>query len=203
MAKNKLKIGILGCADVAKRHAIKAFQSLDNAEVVSIASRDYSKAKKWASDFGIAAEVSYDALLANKEVDAIYIPLPIGLHKKWVLKAAKAGKHIICEKSLAESFKSVKEIVNKCRSKGIVLYENFMCDFHPQHEKVLYLIKSGEIGRPFIFNSFYGFPPFKKDNIRYSKKLGGSSLYDAGCYIVFMARKIFGKEPISVVCNLL
>ena len=200
--KKKVRIGILGCADVAKRHSIKAFQSLDNAKVVSISSRDYSKARKWASDFGIAAEASYDALLKNKNIDAVYIPLPISLHKKWVLKAARAGKHIICEKSLAESIKSAKEMVKACRSKGLVLYENFMCDFHPQHEKVLSLIKRGGIGQPFVFRSFYGFPPFDKDNIRYNKKLGASALYDAGCYIVFMARKIFGKEPVSVVCNL-
>lgn len=200
---NKVKIGILCCADVAKRHAIKAFQSIDNAKVISIASRNPLRAKEWASLFGIGTEVSYDALLKNKNIDAVYIPLPIGLHKKWALKAVQAGKHIICEKSLAESFKSAREIVDRCRSKDLVLYENFTCDFHPQHEKVLSLIRKGDIGRPFIFRSFYGFPPFKKDNIRYSKKLGGGSLYDAGCYIVFMARKIFGKEPISVTCKLL
>lgn len=200
--KKKVKIGILGCADVAKRHAIRAFQSIDNAEVVSIASRDLSKAKEWALHFGIKEATSYDKLISNKNVDAVYVPLPIGLHKKWVLKAARAGKNIICEKSLAENFKSAKEMVGACRSKGIVLYENFMCGFHPQHEKVLSLIKKGEIGEPFIFRSFYGFPPFKKENIRYNKKLGASSLYDAGCYIVFMARKLFGKEPISVTSSL-
>jgi len=202
MKNKKLKIGILGCADVAKRHAIKAFQSLDNVELVSIASRDFKKAKEWASLFGISSAHSYESLLLDKNIDAVYIPLPIGLHKKWVLKAAQVGKHIICEKSLAESFKSAKEMVEKCRSKDVVLYENFMCDFHPQHEKVLSLIKKGDIGQPFIFRSFYGFPPFNKDNIRYDKKLGASALYDAGCYIVFMARKVFGKEPVSVACNL-
>ena len=202
MKNKKLKIGILGCADVAKRHAIKAFQALDNAELAGIASRDPKKAKEWASLFGISSAHSYESLLLDKNIDAVYIPLPIGLHKKWILKAAQAGKHIICEKSLAESFKSAEEIVEICRSKGLVLYENFMCGYHPQHEKVLSLIKRGDIGQPFIFKSFYGFPPFNKDNIRYDKKLGGSALYDAGCYIVFMARKIFSKEPVSVVANL-
>src|SRR3989338_5169643 len=95
---NKVKIGILGCADIAKRYGIKAFQSIDNAEVVSIASRDFAKAKEWALNFGIQAEESYDALLENRNIDAVYIPLPVGLHKEWVLKAAAAGKHIICEK---------------------------------------------------------------------------------------------------------
>ncbi len=200
--KNKVKIGILGCADVADRYAIKAFQSIDNAEVVSIASRNYAKAKKWALRFGIRAESSYDSLLSNKDIDAVYIPLPIGLHKKWALKSAAAGKHVICEKSLAENLRSVREVVNSCRSKGVVLYENFMCDFHPQHEKVLSLIRGGDIGKSFMFRSYFGFPPFKKNNIRYDKKLGGSSLTDAGAYTVFMARKLFGKEPLSVTCDL-
>jgi len=199
----RVKIGILGCADVAGRYAIKAFQSLDNAEVVSIASRSPSKAKEWSLRFGIDAERSYNSLLANKNIDAVYIPLPIGLHKKWALKAADAGKHIICEKSLAENFKSVTKIVDKCRDKDVILYENFMCEFHPQHEKVLTLIRNGDIGNPFLFRSFFGFPPFKKNNIRYNKKLGGGSLNDAGVHIVSMSRKIFGKEPVAVTCSLL
>lgn len=199
----KVKIGILGCADVAGRYAIKAFQSIDNAEVVSIVSRDYAKAQKWASRFGISAERSYDMLLSNKNIDALYIPLPIGLHKKWALKAAAAGKHIICEKSLAENLVSAINIVNSCQSRGIVLYENFMCEFHPQHKKVLSLIKSGKVGKPFLFRSCFGFPPFKKNNIRYDKKLGGGSLNDAGAHMVSMSRKIFGKEPAAVTCSLL
>lgn len=199
----KVKMGILGCADVAGRYAIRAFQSIDNAEVVSIASRSLSKAKEWSLRFGIGAERSYDALLSNRNIDAVYIPLPVGLHKKWALKAVAAGKHIICEKSMAENLRSVAKIVDKCRSNNLVLYENFMCEFHPQHEKVLFLIKNGKIGKPFLFRSFFGFPPFKKNNIRYDKKLGGSSLNDAGAHIVSMSRKIFGKEPTAVTCSLL
>ena len=167
----KVKIGILGCADVAYRHAINALKSTVNAEVVSIASRNPSKAKKWASHFDIGAENSYEALLANKNIDAVYVPLPIGLHKEWVFKAARAGKHIICEKSLAESFHSVKEMVIECQSQNLVLYENFVCDFHPQHEKIMSIIKSGEIGKPFIFQSFFGFPPFNKNNHKYRYQL--------------------------------
>jgi len=200
---NKVKIGILGCADIAKRYAIKAFQSIDNCEVVSIASRNPVKAKEWALDFNIQAEESYDSLLNNKDIDAVYIPLPVGLHKEWALKAVAVGKHIICEKSLAEDFESVKSIVSACQSKGVVLYENFMTDFHPQHQKVLSIIENGDIGEPFIFRSFFGFPPLKKDNIRYDSKLGGGCLNDVGAHIVFMARKIFKKEPVSVMCNLI
>ncbi len=199
---DKVKIGILGCANIVKKYAIKSFQSIPNAEVVSIASRDYNKAKDWAAQYGIQAEESYDALLANNNIDAVYIPLPIGLHKEWVLKSAAAKKHVICEKSLAESFASVKEIVNYCKSNGIILYENFMCDYHPQHEKVLSLIKDGSIGKPFVFQGYFGFPLRNKDDIRYNKDLGGGSLNDLGAYTVFMARKILLDEPVAVTSKL-
>lgn len=198
----KVKIGILGCADIARKYAIKAFQAIPNAEVVSIASRDYEKAKLWALEFNINAEESYDALIENKNIDAFYIPLPIGLHKEWVLKAVKMGKHIICEKSLASNFNEVREVVDECRNSGVVLYENFMCDFHPQHQKVLSMKKEGVIGNPFIFRGYFGFPMRDKNDFRYNKELGGGSLNDAGAYTVFMARKIFEKEPVSVFANL-
>lgn len=199
----RVRIGILGCANIAAKYAIKSFQSIENAELISIASRDYNKAKEWANKFGLKAEESYDSLISSKDIDAVYIPLPIGLHKEWVLKAAKEKKHIICEKSMAESFSSVKLIVNICKSNDVVLYENFMCDFHPQHAKVISLIDEGKIGKPFVFQSYFGFPPMAKDNFRYNHQLGGGCLNDAGAYTAFMARKIFAEEPSSVSCTML
>ncbi|MDP3947262.1 MAG: Gfo/Idh/MocA family oxidoreductase [bacterium] len=201
----KVRIGILGCANIAERYAIKAFQAIGNAEVRGIASRDTAKAKEWASRFSSDGDIiahSYDSLIVSQEIDAVYIPLPIGLHKEWVLKAAAEKKHVLCEKSLAESFASAKEIVESCRGNGVVLYENFMGDFHPQHEKVLSLISAGAIGRPFLFESRFGFPPLHEDNIRYDQGLGGGSLNDAGAYTVFMARKILRNEPLAITCAL-
>lgn len=198
---NELKIGILGCANIAAKYMIKAFQSTDVIESISIASRDYSRAKEWADRFGIKTEESYESLL-DSNVDAVYIPLPVGLHKEWIIKAAAKNKHIFCEKSLAENFAAVKKIVSFCRSKDVILYENFMCDFHPQHAKVLSLIEAGDIGGHFVFQGSFGFPPLDRNSFRYNKKLGGSSLSETGAYIVFMARKIFGKEPLSATCNL-
>src|SRR3989344_2989126 len=199
---SKLRVGILGCAKIAEKYAIRAFQAIDNAEVVSIASRDSRKAKEWASRFGIKNGESYEDLISSPEVDAVYIPLPVGLHKEWVLKAATKKKHIISEKSLAGDFASVKEIADAARKHNVVLYENFMCDFHPQHEAVLSLIKDGKVGKPFIFQGFFGIPPLADDNIRYDKNLGGGSLNDAGVYTVFMARKILGMEPLTATCTL-
>jgi len=197
----KVRIGILGCANVAKKHAINAFKAIDNAELVCIASRDIKKAQIVAEEYGTDFAPSYDALLQRDDIDAVYIPLPIGLHEEWVEKAAKAKKHIICEKSLSDSYKSVNRILSICKLNDIVLYENFMCDFHPQHEKVLSLISDGQIGEPAVFIGCFGFPPLDKKNFRYDRSLGGGSLNDAGAYPTFMARKIFG-EPTSVTCHL-
>lgn len=199
---SKVRIGIVGCASVAERYAIRAFQAIANAEVAGIASRDAAKAKEWASRFGIPSWHSYDSLVRSPEIDAVYIPLPIGLHKEWALRAAAEGKHVICEKSLAESFAAVKEIVESCRSRGVVLYENFMCDLHPQHEKALSLIRAGAVGKPFLFEGRFGFPPQGDGNFRYDPALGGGSLNDAGAYTVFMARKILENEPTAATCVL-
>lgn len=198
----KVRIGILGCADIAKRYAINAFQSIQNAEVVSIASRDLAKAKEWASHFSIPVYQSYEALIKDSHVDAVYIPLPISLHKKWIIKATKFGKHVLSEKSLTTDFQSTKEIIHAAKKAHIVLIENFMCDFHPQHQKVLSLITQGEIGKPFIFSGNFGIPLLNKDSFRYNKKLGGSALSEQGAYPVFMARKMFNDEPISVEATL-
>jgi NDP-hexose-3-ketoreductase len=198
----KVRIGILGCANFAKRYAIPAFQSIDNAEVVAIASREYAKAKEWASLFAIRAEESYDSLIARDDIDAIHIPLPNSLHKEWIIKSARAGKHIICEKSIAPNFEDVKEIVEECKQNNVVLYENFMCGYHPQHARVLSMINEGVIGTMFTFRGCFGFPKMNEDNFRYSKELGGGVLNENGAYLSFMARKMFAKEPLSVTANL-
>lgn len=194
----KVRIGILGCANFVKRYAIPAFQAIPNAEIVSIASRDQAKAMAWAKEYDIPTAESYDELILNPSVDAVHVPLPNSLHKEWIIKAAKAGKHIICEKSLATSFADAKEIVETCKQNNVVLYENFMCDYHPQHQKVLDIINEGVIGNVTVFKSFFGFPKMNSDNIRYNKELGGGVLNENGAYVTFMARKMTGKEPVSV-----
>jgi len=195
----KLRIGILGCANVARKSAIPALKNLPNIELVGIASRDLLKANQWVKEFGINNAYSYDDLVESDEIDAIYVPLPIGLHEKWVIKAAENGKHVICEKSISDNFNSVKKIVEVCKTNEVVLFENFMCDYHTQHVKVKELIS--EIGETSVFNGFFGFPPLDKKNFRYDSELGGGSLNDAGAYTVFMVRKFFG-EPLTATCSL-
>lgn len=200
--KEKLNIGILGCANIAKKYAIRAFQALEAVGTISIASREKSKSTEWAEQFHIRSKDSYDSLIKDPEIDAVYIPLPIGLHEEWALKAARAGKHILCEKSLSHNLSSVKKIVDFCRENELVLYENFMCDYHPQHDAVLSLIQKKEIGNALVFRGYFGYPPFLTNNFRCRKELGGGSLNDAGAYTVFMARKILGSEPLFVTCRL-
>lgn len=198
----KVRIGILGCANFVKRYAIPAFQAIPNAEIVSIASRDQIKATEWAKEYNIPMAESYEELINNPNVEAVHMPLPNNLHREWIIRAAKAGKHIICEKSLATSFADAQEIVNVCKENNVVLYENFMCDYHPQHQKVLDIVNEGVIGNVSVFRSFFGFPKMNADNIRYNKELEGGVLNENGAYTTFMARKMIGKEPLSVTTTL-
>tara|TARA_Y100000310_G_scaffold274378_1_gene290362 strand:+ start:7529 stop:8521 length:993 start_codon:yes stop_codon:yes gene_type:complete len=197
-----VNIGIIGCADVVEKHIFSAFNSIKNGKIITIASRDSGKARTLAKKNNCEYEKSYDDILERDDIDAVYIPLPIGLHQEWVIRAAKAKKHIICEKSLADSFSAVKEMVNTCQKNKVRLYEDFMCNYHPQHQRVLSLISEDTIGDVHSFRGFFGFPPLEEGNFRYIKSLGGGSLNDAGAYPVFMSRKILQLEPLSVTCNL-
>ncbi len=195
----ELRFGILGCASIAKKYAISSIKKV--GKLVAVASRDINKSKEWAKEYNCEAE-TYESLLLRKDIDAVYIPLPIGMHKEWVIKAANAKKHILCEKALAGQYREVKEMVEAAEKNKVLLFENYMVDYHPQHKEVLEIIKKDEIGKLRLFSSNFCFPPFKEDNIRYKKELGGGALNDGGGYIVFMARKIFDEEPEVVTCKL-
>lgn len=197
----KVRVGILGCANIAEKYAIPAFKSLPEIELVAVASREKGKAEEWAARHGLEAE-TYDSLIARGDINILYSPLPVGLQEEWTLKAARAGKHVICEKSITYSLESAQRMVNACREKGVALYENFVPEFHPQHAKILSLINEQKIGIPRVWNGVYGFPPFPSGDIRYSADLKGGALNDAGCYTVFMARKIMQQEPLAVTCTL-
>ena len=199
--KKKLRIGILGCANIAEKYAIGAFKSLPAVELVAIASREKGKAEAWAARHELEAE-SYDSLIARDDIEILYSPLPVGLQEEWAVRAAAAGKHMICEKSITYSLDSAKGMVDAFKQNGLALYENFAPEFQPQHGKVLSLIKEGAIGTPHVWSGQYGFPPFPKGDIRYSSELKGGSLNDCGCYTVFMARKILQAEPVAVTCTL-
>jgi len=198
----KIKLGVIGCSRIAKNSTIPAIIKSPYAELEIVGSRSEKKAKDYAREFNCKKFGSYETVLNDEEVDAIYISTPVGLHEEWVIKSAKVGKHIICEKSSTDSYQSALTMIDECRKNKVRLMEGFMFRFHPSHSKVLEIIKKGKLGNTFAFYSRYGFPPVPKDDIRFQKDLGGGALNDAGCYPICASRILFDKEPISISCEL-
>lgn len=201
--KRKLRFGIIGCSRIAYSSTIPAILESEYAELEYIGSRTIAKAKKFATKFGCEKYGSYDDVLKDNKVDAVYISVPIGLHEKLSFHSATAKKHILCEKSSTGSFDSAKRMVSESKKNNVILMEGLMFRFHPSIQKVSELIKKKKMGKIFSFQSRYGFPSISKNDIRYQKELGGGILNDAGCYPICASRIIFEEEPISVNCNLI
>jgi len=195
-----LKIGAIGCSDVAKRQFFPAINSSQLANVEYIGSRSLKKAEEWAKKYGCSKFGTYDDVI-DSNIDAVYISLPIGLHEEWTLKAAKAGKHVLCEKSSTTSYESAKKMVKTCKENNIRILEGFAFRFHPQHKQIRELI-CREIGELHNFYGIYGFPLPLEDNIRWKKELGGGVLNDVSCYPIYASRLVFQSEPISVLSHL-
>lgn len=205
MTMKKLRWGILGCAGIAKRAVIPGLHLSELNEVAAIASRDADNAKKTAEEHNIgAAYGSYEALLADDSIDVIYIPLPNHLHREWTIRAAEAGKHILCEKPLALTEKEAAEMAEACRGAGVLLSEAFMYRYHPRYQMMKELIAAGEIGEVRGIRSAFTFNNAgHKENVRYRKDWGGGSIYDVGCYPINAARLLLGKEPEAVTVQAL
>lgn len=191
---SKLKIGVLGCASIAKRSVIPAIKNIAEYELIAIASRTKDKADEFAQEFNCEAIVGYQNLLDRNDISVIYMPLPTGLHEEWVVKALEAGKHILIEKSLAMNYDSAHKMVGLAREKGLLIMENFMFLYHKQHQFVKDLIDKGEIGELRCFRSSFGFPPLDEDNFRYSKELGGGALLDAAAYTIRASQLFLGND---------
>lgn len=188
-------VGILGCANIAIRSLLPTFDSNSCFKVAAIASRQIEKARAVADQYQCKAYGSYDELLDDSDIDLIYMPLPTGLHYEWGIKALKAGKHVLSEKSLGCNYAEVEEMVNLARYHELLLMENFQFRFHSQTEWVRKYIAQGNIGEIRCFRSSFGFPPFKDStNIRYSRTLGGGALLDAGAYTVKSLHVILPNE---------
>jgi len=198
----KIRIGIIGCSSIAKSSTIPAILKSENTHLEYIGSRSKEKAKDYSNEFNCKKFGSYDDVINDKNVDAVYISTPIGTHEEWVIKSAVAGKHILCEKSSVISFLSAKKITKLCNENNVRLMEGFMFRFHPSHKKVREFISNKTLGQIFSFNGKYGFPPMPKNNIRYSNSLGGGILNDAGCYPICASRILFDSEPLGVLCEL-
>lgn len=200
MEKRKLQWGILGYAGIAKRSVIPGIQGSEWNEVAAVASRSLDKAKTAAEAHGIAkAYGSYEELLADDSIDAVYIPLPNHLHKEWTIRAAEAGKHILCEKPIALNASEAEEMKDACEKAGVQLLEAFMYRCHPRYDMIRNVIQSGEIGQLRGIRGAFTFNNAKDmSNVRYRKDWGGGSIYDVGCYPINAARLLLGKEPEAV-----
>ena len=192
---SKIKVGILGCASIAKRSLAPAFAAHPSFDLVAIASRTPEKAAEFAVQYG-ASPCSYEELLERNDVDLVYCPLPTGLHYEWVRKCLLGKKHVLCEKSLAVTYDQVKHLVETARNNGCFLMESFQFRFHPQNLYVKKLLSEKAIGEIRTLDVKFGFPPFPDGakNIRYSKALGGGALLDSGAYTVKATTYLLGDD---------
>lgn len=202
MDKNKLRFGIIGCASIARKAFLPALTKSTTADLLAVASRSSKKAKSFASFFDCEAVHGYDALLARDDIDAVYIATPIGTHAEWSIASARAGKHVLCEKTLSINVDETRRILDACEKYNVALFEGFVYQFHPQHAAVREIVEQGRIGEPILFQAWFGFPPLKRSNHRYDPMLGGGALMDAGTYTVHAARHFFNREPVRVQASL-
>lgn len=199
----KLRWGILGVAGINKR-LVPAFKASTTAELVGIASRSLEKATAAAAADGIPQPFgSYEALLADPNIDAVYNPLPNHLHDEWTRKAADAGKHILCEKPLTTDAASAEKLIAYVRSKGVRLMDGFMWPHHPRTHKLRETIDAGTIGEVTKVNAAFTFnlEGLPTSNIRMQPEAGGGGLLDVGCYTTYAIRWWMRAEPVKVYAS--
>jgi predicted dehydrogenase len=192
-----LRLGILGCASIARQFARDASPSR-LVRIDAVASRDAAKAQAFAASYGIArAHGSYQALLDDEALDAIYIPLPNSLHAEWTLRAVQRGRHVLCEKPLAMSLDEARTMFDAARQHGVMLLEAYPWWFQPQTQALLGLLHGGAVGTVRSVQACFGFTLRDPDgtNIRSIPALGGGALMDTGCYPLSLIRLVMGRAP--------
>lgn len=191
--------GVLSTANIGRWAVNPAIHASGNGRLVAVASRDLDRAQDFAQKGGIpTAYGTYEALLDDEDVDAVYIPLPNSLHREWSIRAAQAGKHVLCEKPLALSASECLEMEAAARESGVKLMEAFMYRFHPRTRRMLAMVRDGVLGELCMIRSAFTFRLTRPDNIRWRPDLGGGALMDVGCYCVNVSRTVAGQEPIEV-----
>src|SRR5690606_26114714 len=199
-AMRRLRFGVLSTASIGLTKAVPGIMGAANCEVVAIASRNVDAARSAADRLGIGtAHGSYEALLADPNVEAVYIPLPNHLHAEWTIAAARAGKHVLCEKPMALTVADAERMVEACERAGVRLMEAFMYRQHPSWVAVRDLVAGGRIGRLVAVQSWFSYYNDDPGNIRNIVAAGGGALYDIGCYCVNLSRMLFDREPTRVV----
>ncbi len=197
---DKVRWGVLGVAAIATKKVIPAMQQGELSEITAIASRDLSRARAAAAELQIPkAYGSYEELIADPEVDAIYNPLPNHLHVPWSVKAAEAGKHVLCEKPIALSAAEARTLIAARDRTGVKIGEAFMVRTHPQWLRAREIVRSGGIGELRSIASVFSYFNRDPDNIRNIVEIGGGGVMDIGCYPITMSRFLFEREPVRAV----
>lgn len=195
----RIRFGILGAAKIAVEKVIPAMQSSAETEILAIASREETKAADAAARLGIAkAYGSYEDLLADPEIEAIYNPLPNHLHVEWSIRAAEAGKHVLCEKPIGLNAAEARELIAARDRCGVTMAEAFMIRCHPQWLRAKEIVDSGEIGTLRSIVAAFSYFNSDPNNIRNRTEMGGGALMDIGCYPIHASRYLFGEEPRNV-----
>jgi predicted dehydrogenase len=193
---SKVQWGILSTANIGVKRVIPAILAGERGSVAAIASRDAERARALAARFGVPRSYgSYQALLDDPSIEAVYNPLPNHLHVEWTVKALQAGKHVLCEKPIALNAAEAAAIVAAREASGKRVLEAFMVRFHPQWHRIRALVREGRIGTVRAVQSAFLFPMLDPRNVRNRLDYGGGALYDVGCYPIVTARYVFGTEP--------
>src|SRR5208283_4644909 len=199
----KVAWGVLGAANIGLKKVIPAMQRGEWCEMAAIASRDINKARQAASQLGISKTYgSYEEMLADPDIEAVYIPLPNHLHVPWSIKAAEAGKHVLCEKPVSLTVEEAVSLLKTRDRTGVKIEEAFMVRTHPQWIRALDLVRAGKIGLVRSVMGYFSYYNSDPKNIRNVFEYGGGGLMDIGCYLVYTSRLIFGEEP-TKVCALI
>jgi len=188
-----IRIGVMGCARIAKRSVIPAIQSLPEFTLVGVASRTPEKGTEFSLQFECEYIGGYQDLIERPDIRAIYMPLPTGLHAEWAAKALMAGKHLLIEKSLALSLAEAESLVQLAQRQQLVMMENYMFEHHAQQPAVKTLMEES-LGEIRLFRATFCFPPLSADDFRYNKTLGGGALLDAGGYPLKACQVFMGPE---------
>ena len=195
-----VKWGILGVARIGMEKVVPAMQQAAGVEVVGIASRDAARAESARQQLGIAkAYGSYEELLADPEIEAVYNPLPNHLHVPWTQKALAAGKHVLCEKPLGMNAHEAATLIEARNTSGKLLQEAFMVKCHPQWLKAKELIEAGRIGEARAASGIFSYHNVEPENVRNKADIGGGGILDIGCYMTLMSRWMLGADPKRVV----
>jgi predicted dehydrogenase len=200
---SKVRWGVLSTAKIGREKVIPAMQAGMHTEITAIASANKKQADTIAKQNNIAKLYgSYEELLADPDIDAVYIPVPNHLHVPWSIKALQAGKHVLCEKPIGLSAAEAEELLQvSLQHPQLKIMEAFMYRFHPQWQAAKEMVNDGSIGELKTIQSFFSYYNTDPSNIRNKKELGGGGLMDIGCYPISLSRFIFGKEPVRVLGN--